>query len=54
MTLHQADGLEINFLTPEEIEAWGPDTQLPDSDGRHERLRGCEEIHYRFQIPMRG
>ena len=39
MTLHQADGLEINYLSPEEIEAWGPDTQPPDSDGRHERLR---------------
>ncbi|MFH0340694.1 MAG: radical SAM protein [Chromatiales bacterium] len=39
MTLHQADGLEINYLTSEEIEAWGPDTQPPDSDSRHERLR---------------
>jgi len=39
VTLHQTNGLEINYLTPEEIEAWGPDTQPPDSDGRRERLR---------------
>ncbi len=39
MTLHQADGLEIHYLTPEEIEAWGPDTDPPDTDRRHERLR---------------
>ncbi|MGH8694807.1 MAG: hypothetical protein ACREVM_11335, partial [Burkholderiales bacterium] len=39
MTLHQADGLEIHYLTPAEIEAWEPYTQPPDADRRHERLR---------------
>lgn len=39
MTLHRADGLEIHYLTPEEIEAWGPYTRPPDADLRHERLR---------------
>ncbi|MGH8611524.1 MAG: radical SAM protein [Gammaproteobacteria bacterium] len=34
MTLRQADGLEINYLTPEEIEAWEPYTQPPDADRR--------------------
>ncbi|MGH8581429.1 MAG: radical SAM protein [Gammaproteobacteria bacterium] len=39
MTLRQAGGLEIHYLTPEEIEAWGPDTQPPGGDRRHEPLR---------------
>ncbi len=37
MTLHQADGLTIRYLTPEEIEAWEPYT--PDADRRHAPLR---------------
>ncbi len=39
MTLHRADGLEIHYLTPAEIEALEPEAQPPHPGRRHERLR---------------
>ncbi|MCI0402048.1 MAG: radical SAM protein [Acidobacteria bacterium] len=39
MTLPQADRPAIDYLSPEEIEAWEPYTQPPEAERRHARLR---------------
>ena len=35
-----AEGLEVNYLSPEEIHAWPPYTSLPEPSQRREALRG--------------
>ena len=39
-SLCAAEGLEVNYLSPEEIHAWPPYTSLPEPAQRREALRG--------------